>query len=98
MNKYFQIGSIKTGFRMLAIFSWHNIRRFGNLSLVGWKGVKQVLHCLINFNWVKLLTAVDLIIKIAQKIHSILFYNEIQMSLTIWDKNIVCCIKNQPYF
>ena len=87
MNKYFQIGSIKTGFRMLAIFSWHNIRRFGNLSLVGWKAVKQVFHCLINFNWVKLLQAVDLIIRIAEKIHSILFCNETQMSLTIRDND-----------
>jgi len=76
-NKYFQIGSIKAGFRKLAVFSWHNIRRFGKSSLAGiCKALKQTFRWLRELNWFKLLKSIELMIKIANKIRTLLFCDQ----------------------
>ena len=72
--KYLQIGSIKTKFRKLAVFSWHNIRKSGKSSLTDiCKAVKQALRWLTKLNWFKLLKSIELIVKIVDKIRSLLF-------------------------
>lgn len=81
-DKYFQIGSIKAGFRKLAVFSWHNIRRFGKSSLAGiCKALKQTFRWLRKLNWFKLLKYIELMIKIANKIRTLLFCDKTQYLL-----------------
>lgn len=76
-DKYLQIGSIKAGFRKLAVFSWHNIRRFGKSSLAGiCKALNQTFRWLRKLNWFKLLKYIELMIKIANKIRTLLFCDQ----------------------
>ncbi len=73
-NKCSQTGSIKARFRKLAVFLWHNVRRFGKSSLAGiWKAVKHMFRWLRKLNLLKLLKCIDLMIKIADKIRTLLF-------------------------
>lgn len=76
-EKYFQIGSIKTIFQKLAVLSWHNIRKFGKSSLAGiCKAVTQTFRSLMKLNWFKLLECIELIVKIANKIRTLLFCDQ----------------------
>lgn len=76
-DKYFQIGSIKAGFRKLAVFSWYNVRRFGKSSLAGiLKTSKKSFKWLTHLNWVKLLEAIKLVFEILKNIRSLLFCDQ----------------------
>ena len=91
MSKYFQIGSIKAIFRKLALFSWHNIRKFGNLSLADiWKTVKQIFRWLTKPNWLKLLNVIELLLRIINHVRSLLFCKQTHVLFNKWDNYIPC--------
>jgi len=76
-DKYSQIGSIKARFRKLAVFSWHNVHRFGISSLAGiLKTSKKSFKWLIHLNWVKLLEAIKLVVEILKNTRSFLFCDQ----------------------
>jgi hypothetical protein len=76
-DKYFQIGSIKARFRKLAVFSWHNVHRFGISSLASiLKASKKSFKWLTHLNWIKLLKAIKLVIEILKNIRSLLFCDQ----------------------
>lgn len=83
MNKsFFRTGSNKARFWKLAVFLWHNIQKFGILSLAAiWKTIKQAFCCLKKFNWIKLLKGFELIIKIVNQIRSLLSFDQTQFLL-----------------
>ena len=77
ITSFFQTGSIKARFRKLAVFSWHSIRRFGKSSLAGiCKALKHTFRCLRKLNWFKLLKCIELMVKIANKIRTLLFCDQ----------------------
>ena len=77
LNGYFQTGSIKARFLKLARFLWLEIRKLGQMSLAGISsGVKSTFRWWSKLNWINLLKAVKLVVEIAEKIRSLLFYDQ----------------------
>jgi len=80
-NRYSQTGSIKARFRKLAVFSWHNIRKFGKLSLAG---IRKAVKKVFQLDWLKIFKCIKLIIEITR---SLLFCNQPQMLFGNWANN-----------
>jgi len=70
-NKFSQTGSVKA--KLLLV----KIGKFGKLSLAGISsGVKSTFRWWSKLNWINLLKAVKLVVEIAEKIRSLLFYDQ----------------------
>ena len=76
-KRFFQTGSIKARFLKLVRFLWLNIGKPGKLSLAGISsGVRSTFRWWSKLNWINLLKAVKLVVEIAEKIRSLLFYDQ----------------------
>ena len=87
----FQTGS-KTKFQRSAKF-WRDKRMFGKLSLANLlSGTKQVCCWLSKLNWINLLKATKLIVEIAEKIRSLIFWQQPYLLLQRWvlNKAYIC--------